>query len=612
MRRTLPLHTVGTIVAAAVIAGSVSCIAPAAAQTAAGPTTVAESARPSDTIGDSTDRVARRVRRIMSQMTLRQKVGQLFVVQFAGQSARRPDQQSAATNKQQYGVASPAEIVRRYGVGGVIYFGANVDQPLQVARMSDGLQRAARTSDPSIPLLISTDQEGGSVTRFSAPATVSPGNMAVGATFDPVQARRVAAVLADELRLMGVRQNLAPVVDVNIQPVNPTDGTRSFGDRPGPVSRFSLQSVRGLQRQQVAATIKHFPGLGDTTTDTDAAPATSDQTRGQFRRVNFPPFEAGIAAGTDTVMVSHLVAPALDPSGSPASLSRPMVTGILRQKMGFSGVAMTDALSAGALAQWSNGTIVRRAMRAGNDLLLMPRQLGSGIRSLVRAARADTRMRQRVDSAVSRILTRKIELGLFADPWSAGPKQVRSQVGSAAHRRITQRAADLAATLVDRTQPGAPLQSGDRVLLVGAGYGTAVPAIGSKLQARGAVVDIMPTGADPDAAQIAAAVAAVPGHDLVLLTTYDALRNPGQQQLISAIRATGAPYVLGQLSTPYDAVLAPDARAIVAVYTDMPPALTALVKTLFGREPTGRLPVTVRRPGSNDIVYPYGRGLSWG
>ncbi len=557
---------------------------------------------------------AKQIAKIMARMSLKEKIGQLFVLQFAGQSASAPDSTSAATNLAQYGVRKPSKIIKRYHPGGVIYFGSNVADPTQAASLSDGLQRAALKKSPNVPLAISTDQEGGSVTRFEAPATVSPGNMAVGATFKTGKAKKIADVLGSEMAAMGVRYNLAPVVDVNTNPLNPTDGTRSFGDRPDQVSDFTTAAVKGQQRTKVAVTAKHFPGLGSTTTDTDIQPTVSNQTKRQFKKLDFPPFRAAIAAKTDSVMVSHLIAPALDSTRTPASLSKPMVTGLLRKKLGFEGVAITDALVAGALKQWSARTLAVRAVRAGNDMLLMPRNLKKSIKGLEKAVRSGSISRKRLDTSVQRILELKQKAGILSSPWSAKPAALSRIVGSQSHLDTAQNIADQATTLISRSESGAPIQAGSKVLLTGAGFGSTLPSIGQMLTDSGAVVDQVPTGNEPTSGGIEAAVAAAPGNDVVVILTYNAWGSPGQQQLIKELTelTPAVPVILAFLATPYDAALAPNARANIAIYSDMPPSREALVKTLFGREPTGRLPVTIHSLSDpNQVLFDYGRGLGW-
>ena len=226
------------------------------------------------------------------------------------------------------GVDNAAELVSTYHVGGVIYFGysGNLVDPTQIARLSDDLQQVATSTGPKLPLLISTDQEGGNVTRIGAPVAISPGNMALGAGFNPARAYAMSRATGQQLKAMGINVDDAPVVDTNTNPANTADGPRAFGDQPLQTAAFGAASVLGYQRAGIAATAKHFPGLGSVSVNTDFGVATSSQTRAQFERNDLPAFWAAITAGADEIMAAHIVAPALDPSGAPASLSAPMVT----------------------------------------------------------------------------------------------------------------------------------------------------------------------------------------------------------------------------------------------------------------------------------------------
>jgi len=243
----------------------------------------------------------------LTQMSLEQKVGQLFATYVYGDSATTPSAADAAQNQSLYGVATGAQVIAKYHLGSVIYFAwsDNVNAPAQIAGLSNGLQQAAADNDGT-PLLISTDQEGGNVTRIGAPLAVSPGNMAIGATFSPVDSYNMSRATGQQLKAIGITVDDAPVVDVNTNPANTADGPRSFGDQAVPVSALAAASVLGYQSAKVAATAKHFPGLGSTSINTDNGIAVTDETRAQFERNDLPPFRAAIAAGTDEIMAAHI------------------------------------------------------------------------------------------------------------------------------------------------------------------------------------------------------------------------------------------------------------------------------------------------------------------
>ena len=236
----------------------------------------------------------------------------------------------AARNQALYGVDTPAQVIDKYKPGGVIYFDArrgpdNVREP---AADRHPVQRAAGGRDPPaacrIPLLISTDQEGGAVVfRLTAPATAMPGNMALGAGRSTADAHRSAEVIGTELAAVGINQNYAPVADVNVNPANPVIGVRSVGEDPELVSDMVAAQVDGYHDGGVAAVAKHFPGHGDTAVDSHFGLPEVTHTRAQLEAIDLPPFRAAIAAGVDTIMTAHVVLRSVDPSGAPATMSRP-------------------------------------------------------------------------------------------------------------------------------------------------------------------------------------------------------------------------------------------------------------------------------------------------
>src|SRR5690242_12267420 len=276
----------------------------------------------------------------------------MFVSYVYGDSATAPSPADAAANQAMFGadVSTGAQAVAKYHLGGVIYFtwSHNLNSPNQIAGLSNGLQAAAM-ADTGIPLQISTDQEGGVVNRIGAPLAVSPGNMALGATFDPRTAERAAKVSGEELKALGINVVDAPVVDVNTNPLNSADGVRSFSDRTHHVTNFTIGAIRGYESAGIGTQAKHFPGLGDTTVNTDNGVAVTNESRQEILRTHIPPFQAAIKAGASSIMAAHIIATALDPENKPASLSKPIITGLLRHTLHFNGVVITDALEAAAL-----------------------------------------------------------------------------------------------------------------------------------------------------------------------------------------------------------------------------------------------------------------------
>ncbi|HEX4722181.1 MAG TPA: glycoside hydrolase family 3 N-terminal domain-containing protein, partial [Pseudonocardiaceae bacterium] len=560
-------------------------------------------------------RIAGQVRAVMAKMTLSDKVEQMFVSYVYGTSATVTDPSDVTQNQALYGpsVTDGTDLLSQYHLGGIIYFAwANgLTDPQAIGTLSNGLQRVAMSGANPIPVQISTDQEGGIVNRIGAPVAVSPGNMAIGATFDPADAYRAASVSGAELRAMGINVDDSPVVDVNTNPQNSADGPRSFGDRPAMVSAMAAAAVTGYQRAGVAAQAKHFPGLGDTTVNTDNGVAVTNETRAQIMSTDVPSFRAAIAAGVQSIMAAHIVAPALDPTGLPASLSKPIVTGLLRDTLHYDGVVITDALSAGALANIPENQIVLDAINAGDDELLMPAHLPADIQTVLDAVRAGTISKARIDQSVTRILTMKARLGLFTNPYTTAAN-ITATVGTPADVATMADLARRSITLVRNGNHALPIaaKSGAHVLVTGWGVGTTQTLAGD-LAAAGLTVQRLWTGS-PSQATIDAAVAAAQVNDVTVVTTGNAWADPTQQNLIAALLATGRPIVVASMEGPYDVSYFPTAPTYVAAYDYQPPSIRALANMLVGAaKPTGRLPITIPTADGRSTLFRYGTGLGY-
>nr|WP_296073075.1 glycoside hydrolase family 3 protein [uncultured Actinoplanes sp.] len=521
-------------------------------------------------------------------LTLEEKIGQMIVGYVYGENATQVSAADAAANQAAYKVDTPAEAVARYHLGGVIYFtwSHNLTNPPQIAALSNGLQRAAM-ADTGIPLQISTDQEGGVVNRIGAPLAVSPGNMAIGATFDPRTAYDAAKVSGTELKALGINVVDAPVVDVNTNPRNAADGVRAFGDRTGQVSLFGVAAERGYRAAGIGTQAKHFPGLGDTTVNTDNGVAVTDESRQQILTTHVPPFAAAIAAGAQSIMAAHIVAPSLDPTGTPASISKPIVTGLLRGTLHYDGVVITDSLEAAALNDYTNEQIVVDAVNAGVDQLLMPRDVPGAIQALTDAVHDGRISERRIDQSVRRILKTKTYSPYVTEPPVVGTEAHLSTMSGIAARSITAlRTAAL------------PLRAGQKILVTGWGVSTTTNLANALAATR------LYTGSPSDAV-IAQAVAAANQSDVTVVTTYNAWSDPAQQKLVKALLATGKPIVVASVGGPYDIAYFPEATTYLCAYDYQPVSVTALADVLLGRRTApGHLPVTI------EGLFPFGAGAN--
>jgi beta-N-acetylhexosaminidase len=564
------------------------------------------------------------VGRILTRMTLPEKVGQLFTTYAYGAAADAPSAADAAANRRLYGVDTPAQVAATYHLGGVIYFAwtNSLQSPRQIAALGNGLQAAATTTGAGVPLMISTDQEHGVVTRMPPPATAFPGGMALGAGRSVPDAYRTGRVTGTELGAVGIGQAWAPVADVNVNPANPVIGVRSFGSDPALAAALTAGQVLGLQHgANTSAAAKHFPGHGDTSTDSHTGLPVITHTRQEWARVDAPPFRAAIAAGVDAIMTAHIVVPALDPSGDPATLSRPIITDLLRGELGYRGVVVTDSLEmAGVRQKYGDDRVPVLALKAGADMLLMPPDLPLAIRAVLAAVASGELTEARIDESVRRILTLKHKRGQLA--WKPlDPAAAERTVGSPDHQRVAREVTDRTVTAIRNDAGLLPYRGAGRSVLVtgwNSGAVQNVPALAAALTARGASATPLATNLPTDA-QIEDAVAAAGRHDLTVVLTSRAWdtavadRGARQQALVRALVAAGRPVVVVAVRDPYDIAHLPGVTTYLATYSFAAVAMESLARVLVGEiPPRGKLPVAI--PVAADpatALYPFGHGLTW-
>jgi beta-N-acetylhexosaminidase len=565
---------------------------------------------------------------LLQHMTLEQKVGQLFVIEVAGRDANTVSDAARAVNRGLFGVDTPAQAIAKYQPGGVIYYTIrnnddNIGDPAQVATLSNGLQTAALSQPAHIPLQISVDQEGGAlVARFGPPATQMPGNMALGAGRSAADARRSAEVIGTELAAVGVTQDYAPVSDVNINPNNPVIGIRSIGGDPGLVSDLASAQVEGYHAGGISSVAKHFPGHGDTGVDSHFKLPEVTHTLEQIHQIDLPPFEADIAAGVDTIMTAHVVMPAIDP-GVPATMSHKILTGLLRDELGFGGLIVTDALDmAGATATYPPNVAPVKAMLAGADQLLVPPQMDTAYGAVLDAARRGEISSQRLDESVYRILVHKFRRGLFRDPF-VDPTAAPQVMGAPEHRTDAQAITDRTTTLVQNDVGLLPLASGPRNVLV-AGWGASTTqTMAAALTSRGATTKVLESGTTPSSTAIDAAVASAQGVDLVVVSTNNAYAvdastgqpttaAAAQTTLVRALLATGKPVVVAAMRNPYDVASFPEAPTVLDTFGYTTHQVESLVRVIFGEvKPVGRLPVSIPRADGTGVLFAFGHGLGY-
>ena len=526
------------------------------------------------------------IARAFARLTLEQKLGQLLIIGFSGTES------------------SPflQRWVGERNVGGVALFARNLKHHGQTAALTASIAELGREG---IVPFIAVDQEGGPVVRLRERVSLLPSNMALGAADSELLAYLAGRASAVDLRGLGFNMNLAPVLDVNSNPNNPVINVRSFGENPQRVAALGEAFVRGQQAGGVCSVAKHFPGHGDTATDSHFALPLIHADWARLQAVEMPPFRAAIGAGIDAVMTAHIALPQIPHAGNePATLSYPIVTGLLRQALHYDGIVVTDGLEMQGVAQrYGIGPAAVRAIHAGADMpmvLWSDEACESAYATLLAAARADERFARRVDVSVRRILRVKARRGLLrastvpeeldAAPQTEAPA---SQGLNALHEALMQRVAENALTLLGNEANVVPLpqQMAGWVLLappgplLEAGYAHGARVVAVPLAANRHQRALLREDIKEQCAAAAGVIAAV--------------ANPSQLDFAAEAHeaAPQAPYVFVALGSPYVARTATGAAASLLTYSALPVSERAAIRALWGQvTPSAPAPVSVQEP----------------
>lgn len=544
------------------------------------------------------------VERTLRGMTLDQKIGQLLI--------------PATTSVFRSDAHEEFEKIRKdivdYHVGGYHVFPGD---PAAVAVNVNRLQSLAK-----VPLLITADLEGGA--GYVMPgATRLPLAMMIGATDDPEMARLAGAITAKEGRAMGIHVNFYPVVDVNNNPQNPVISIRSFGEDVGLVSRMATAYIEGAQSSGQIATAKHFPGHGDVTQDSHLVLPSLDLDRARLDAVELPPFRAAIESGVGAVMTAHIALPKLETTPSlPATLSRSIMTGILRDDLRFRGLLFTDAMTMkGVTDHYSNADATLRAFEAGADIILFPPKTDESFNALKAAVGSGRITRERLDESVRRILRAKAAAGL-RNYRHADLIALFQIAGSREHRDAAERIAERAVTLVRDQKKILPLRPSKDLRLVhinlldrrGGWREGAVGRIASSELAKRfpagvtVQVDDQTSSAEIDLIRKTISLA-----DAVVLTGFTksgpfrgSIEMAVQQKsMLEELSRLDKPVVIAMLGSPYALLAVPAMPSYILGYDIQPSAEMAVVKAITGEIPfRGKLPVSLGN------LHPVGHGLT--
>ncbi|MFC7392872.1 beta-N-acetylhexosaminidase [Scopulibacillus cellulosilyticus] len=552
------------------------------------------------------------VNNAVKRMTLGEKIGQMLMPDFRTYNGKDVTEMLPQIREQ----------IDKYHLGGVILFRENLVNTKQIVKLTEDYQKAS----DKYGLLLTTDQEGGIVTRVQS-GTAMPGNMALGAARSEKLAKQVGQATGEELSALGINMDMAPVLDVNNNPDNPVIGVRSFGEDPKLVARLGISYMNGLYDSGIAATGKHFPGHGDTAVDSHLGLPSVPYDLNRLKKVELYPFNKAMGAGLDAVMTAHITFPKIDDTkvvskkdGSmislPATLSHKILTGLIREQMGFKGVIFTDAMNMQAITDnFGSVDAAIRAVNAGADILTMPVDLDSVYNGLNNAVKNGDIKEQRIKDSVKRILTLKINKGIIksekTDDLNKKINRATRIVGSPKHKQIEQNAANQAVTLI-KNQNVLPLKNNksSNITVIGHNYLDGLSSAIKKYHSNITTIDAAGPLNDTQLNQVKHSSA-------VIIGTYTsdvngrAKTSPQMQLVNQLINKLNKPVIAVAIRNPYDIMAYPKVDAYLAQYAFNDANFKASAATIFGKnDPKGQLPVTIPGPKGKPL-YPFGFGLHY-
>lgn len=542
--------------------------------------------------------------KLISYMTVSEQVGQLLMPDI-----RQWDGKATTTINE-----GLQRSIQDQNVGGLILFEKNIVDAQQLTTFTHHIQSQAG----DIPLFLSMDQEGGVIRRIPG-GTNLPGQMALGAANDPSLAEAAGQLTGEELKALGIQVNFAPVLDINSNPDNPIIGMRSFGSNADLVTRLGLAMMEGLRQSGVVAGVKHFPGHGDTAVDSHLGLPVLAHARERLDAVELKPFKAAIEQGADMIMTAHIAFPAIDneqvisrKDGTrvplPATLSRKVLTGLLREELHYQGIIISDAFTMKGIAEHFGETeAVVRAAAAGVDVILMPQDVSSAHQALIQSVNNGKLSKERVHEAVKRILTVKSKYNLFEPAPTLTQKllDLKGIVGADAHLQVERTIAERAVTVLTGTEGMKPetIRSGDRVVIVASDAEQAAQ-LQRQLKQTAGNVPVQTVTSVLNSDDMKSIFHTLNKADYVLIASYQ-FRSVGSQfrwselqLLVNELNQRQMRYTLLSLGNPYEMLHLQNVHSALAAYGKQEPNTLAAIKVLLGqREPQGKLPVDLGPPG---------------
>jgi len=505
-------------------------------------------------------------------MTLEEKIGQRLFAGFPG-----------TTMNEEF-----IRLVKEHKVANVILFKHNVENKDQLKKLCADIQTLVK-AETGYPAFIGIDQEGGVITRLPQDAVNVPGAMAIAATQSLDLATKAAEITGRELRAIGVQINYAPVADINNNPKNPIIGSRSYGDTAEQVSKFDIATLKGFDNTKIIATAKHFPGHGDTANDSHVSLPLIDKSLEQLRELELIPFKAMIDAGCPSIMTTHILFPQIEPEKIPATMSRRIITGLLKEEMGFKGLITSDCMEMAAIAEFygtAKGTAA--AMAAGVDVVMISHTVSKVVEAIdeIKKAVAEGKINmEEMDQSVEKILAMKKEYCL----------EPEGEAGTEEAFAASQKIREKTITLVSGQIP----DLGDKPVFIGcADYRSGMVSnveindtTSAGFMAGRIGGDSYVTTKSPDAEEISKAVEYAKGHTSIIVNTYNGHLFEGQMNLVKAMSELNIPMILIALRNPYDLVDLPAHVAGIAAWDYSNETLETLIPFVKGEvKPTGILP----------------------
>jgi len=604
------------------------------------------------------------IEQMLSEMTTEQKIEQMTMITLRPWSDENDDSFVNVTSLND----KQRKLIEDHNFAGVCLYAQNIQNTAQTIKLTSEIQQAALNSDCAIPMLISADQEGGIIYRLST-GTPTCGNMAIGATRNPQYAMENAKILGSEIKALGINTNLAPVIDINNNPTNPVINVRSFSSDPQLVSEMGVSYINGLKSEGVITTCKHFPGHGDTSTDSHTGLPLINKTYDELKNYELYPYTAAIENGTDMIMTAHIQFPKIEAdtytsktTGEevilPATLSKTMITDILRGDYGYDGVVITDSMVMAAIHD--NFDLIDAAALAINadvDILLEPvdivgpesiNKLEEYIEGVAKQVKDGKISEETIDKSVTRILNMKKNRGIL-DYTAPNLEKAQQTVGSAEHREKALQIAEKAVTLVKNDDDLLPLDLGEngRIAYFFPYSNVELPMTFAldRLKKEGVIADNVTADCNCYNGHSATEYEEnVKNSDVVFIAlemysagNLDSTNSRGWQaaftdDMIELAHKHGKKVVYISANIPYDVARFQKADAVLAAYSangmdklpvdgEETPAYgenypAAIITALGGNSPTGKLPVDIYALDENsqytdEILYPFGYGLSF-